>query len=51
MTSPILTNSSRSGIGNADLLKKYDIEPLVDLPGVGENYMGMTAAASGFSAR
>ncbi|KAF8335164.1 GMC oxidoreductase-domain-containing protein [Amanita rubescens] len=29
----------RSGIGNADLLKKYDIEPLVDLPGVGENYM------------
>lgn len=23
-----------------DLLKKLDIEPLVDLPGVGQNYMG-----------
>lgn len=26
-----------SGIGNAELLKKHDIEPIVDLPGVGEN--------------
>lgn len=34
-------NSNRSGIGNADLLKQLDIEPLVDLPGVGQNYMGM----------
>ena len=41
MTSPILTNSSRSGIGSTELLKKYDVEPLVDLPGVGENYMGI----------
>ncbi|KAG9018036.1 hypothetical protein FRB90_012539 [Tulasnella sp. 427] len=26
-----------SGIGNKDILKKYGITPLVDLPGVGEN--------------
>jgi len=29
----------RSGIGNVDLLKKHGIEPLVDLPGVGQNCM------------
>ncbi|KAF8706722.1 GMC oxidoreductase, partial [Rhizoctonia solani] len=27
-----------SGIGNATILKNYGIKPLVDLPGVGENY-------------
>ncbi|KAF8691625.1 GMC oxidoreductase, partial [Rhizoctonia solani] len=27
-----------SGIGNSDVLKKYQITPKVDLPGVGENY-------------
>jgi choline dehydrogenase-like flavoprotein len=26
-----------SGIGNPETLKKHDIKPLVDLPGVGEN--------------
>lgn len=30
----------RSGIGAADILKKNDIKQLVDLPGVGQNYMG-----------
>lgn len=30
----------RSGIGAANLLKKNDIQQVVDLPGVGENYMG-----------
>ncbi|PFH48754.1 GMC oxidoreductase [Amanita thiersii Skay4041] len=29
----------RSGIGNPEILKKYDILQIVDLPGVGENYM------------
>lgn len=29
----------RSGIGSASVLKKYDINQLVDLPGVGEGYM------------
>ncbi|KAF8338384.1 GMC oxidoreductase-domain-containing protein [Amanita rubescens] len=29
----------RSGIGNADLLKKHEIEMLTDLPGVGEHYI------------
>jgi len=33
----------RSGIGNVDLLKKLDTEPLVDLPGVGQNYMDHNA--------
>ncbi|TFY61094.1 hypothetical protein EVJ58_g4718 [Rhodofomes roseus] len=28
----------RSGIGSPDVLKKFGIGPLVDLPGVGENY-------------
>lgn len=26
-----------SGIGNAEILKKHDIDVLVNLPGVGEN--------------
>ena len=30
----------RSGIGSKDLLKKHGIKQVVDLPGVGENYMG-----------
>lgn len=30
----------RSGIGGADVLQKNDIKQIVDLPGVGENYMG-----------
>ena len=30
---------SISGIGNPTLLKKYGIELLIDLPGVGENLM------------
>ena len=30
----------RSGIGAADILKAHDIVPVVDLPGVGENYQG-----------
>lgn len=34
----------RSGIGSSDLLRKFDIEVLVDLPGVGENYMGVLYA-------
>ncbi|KNZ73897.1 Alcohol oxidase [Termitomyces sp. J132] len=29
----------RSGIGGADVLKRNKIEPIVDLPGVGEHYM------------
>ncbi|TFL03300.1 hypothetical protein BDV98DRAFT_563991 [Pterulicium gracile] len=34
----------RSGIGSSDLLRKFDIEVLVDLPGVGENYMDHNGA-------
>jgi len=30
----------RSGIGASELLKKSDIKQIVDLPGVGEHYMG-----------
>ena len=30
----------RSGIGSKDVLSKNNIQQLVDLPGVGENYMG-----------
>ena len=30
----------RSGIGSKDVLSKNNIQPLVDLPGVGEHYMG-----------
>ena len=30
----------RSGIGSKDILAKNNIQQLVDLPGVGENYMG-----------
>jgi alcohol oxidase len=31
----------RSGIGAEAILKRCDIEQLVDLPGVGENYQGL----------
>ena len=30
----------RSGIGGVDVLQNNDIHQIVDLPGVGENYMG-----------
>lgn len=30
----------RSGIGASQLLKAHDIQQVVDLPGVGENYLG-----------
>ena len=30
----------RSGIGSKDVLAKNNIQQLVDLPGVGEHYMG-----------
>ena len=30
----------RSGIGGEDVLRKNNVDQLVDLPGVGENYMG-----------
>ena len=30
----------RSGIGSKDVLKRNNVEQLVDLPGVGEHYMG-----------
>ena len=30
----------RSGIGSSDVLSKNNIQQLVDLPGVGEHYMG-----------
>jgi alcohol oxidase len=30
----------RSGIGSKDVLSKNNIQQLVDLPGVGEHYMG-----------
>ena len=32
----------RSGIGAKAVLEKYGIEQLVDLPGVGENYQGLS---------
>ena len=32
----------RSGIGSSSILKKYGIPVIVDLPGVGENYQGMS---------
>jgi alcohol oxidase len=35
-------NIIRSGIGGADLLSKHGIEQIVDLSGVGENYLGMS---------
>ncbi|SRR6266550_51917 len=41
--SGVLTVLSRSGIGNADLLKKHEIEILTDLPGVGEHYIGTSS--------
>lgn len=31
----------RSGIGSDKVMNKLNIKQLVDLPGVGENYMGM----------
>jgi len=31
----------RSGIGGKEVLEKNGISQLVDLPGVGENYMGL----------
>ena len=30
----------RSGIGSKDVLTRNNVEQLVDLPGVGEHYMG-----------
>ena len=32
----------RSGIGSKDVLTKNNIRQLVDLPGVGEHYMGLS---------
>lgn len=32
----------RSGIGAKTVLEKYGIQQLVDLPGVGENYQGLS---------
>lgn len=32
----------RSGIGAPGILKQNGVEPIVDLPGVGENYNGAT---------
>ena len=31
----------RSGIGSKDVLKRNNVQQLVDLPGVGENFMGL----------
>lgn len=31
----------RSGIGAKSILEKVGVQPIVDLPGVGENYQGM----------
>jgi hypothetical protein len=31
---------SRSGVGATDVLQRNDIRQIVDLPGVGEHYMG-----------
>lgn len=44
MVSPQLLE--RSGVGNPDILRKAGVQPLVDLPGVGENYQDhqLTAA-------
>ena len=36
----------RSGIGSKDVLSKNNIKQLVDLPGVGEHYMGSYAPTS-----
>lgn len=33
-------NSIRSGIGASEVLERNEIRPIVDLPGVGEHYMG-----------
>ena len=35
-----IKSDGRSGIGAASLLDKHKISTIVDLPGVGENYMG-----------
>ncbi|KAF8622855.1 hypothetical protein AX15_006699 [Amanita polypyramis BW_CC] len=35
----------RSGIGSTQLLRKYDVRQLVDLPGVGEHYMDHDVAS------
>ena len=36
----------RSGIGASEILKKNGIKEIVNLPGVGEHYMGRTIVAS-----
>jgi alcohol oxidase len=38
----------RSGIGGKEVLNKFGIKQLVDLPGVGENYQGFVVLAAGF---
>ncbi len=35
----------RSGIGSKAVLEKHGVEQVVDLPGVGENYRGMSRAS------
>ena len=35
----------RSGIGSSSILKKHGIPVIVDLPGVGENYQGMSVGS------
>ena len=41
----------RSGVGNPRLLKEMDIEPIVDLPGVGENLVDQSNTPIMFRAR
>ena len=31
----------RSGIGSKDVLTRHNVKQIVDLPGVGEHYMGL----------
>lgn len=47
MSSPLILQ--RSGIGNAEKLKKVGIEPIVDLPGVGLNFQDHYLTFSGKS--
>ncbi|KAJ8130821.1 hypothetical protein O1611_g2803 [Lasiodiplodia mahajangana] len=39
-----------SGIGNADLLRQHEIDPIVDLPGVGENLFDHIMCSISFAA-
>ena len=46
----LITTAQRSGIGASDVLRRNGIPQLIDLPGVGEHYMGKQYLRAGSSA-